>query len=264
MRSCFFQCFGKSILIVIELVQRRKMGNHNIPDIDIQPSARLAKPAKPRSRFSKLTPTRLFIIIPTVLAVILLVCTIYLLATRKARNSVTTVAPKVEEVELADLNTTAPGFYPDKIENKSEDTIYTLLYNESGNLAENPLSISLLTNNTGINIDVNWAIAKDYYSVNIARSGTETFTITTEIPIADLAVLKTLDHAKDSIILLMADGTVEHIPISASLQNRAFISRGKIADLTNIVKFYRVSTGAEDTILVQKASGELFDISKLL
>lgn len=239
------------------------MGNHNIPDIDIQPNAKLARPAKPRSRFSKPTTTKLLVVVPTVIAVILLICTVYLLATRKSRNTAT-VAPKVEEVELSDLDTAAPGFYPDKIENKTAETTYTLLYDESGNQAENPLSISLLKNNSGITIEVNWPIAKNYYGINIARNDIESFIITTEIPVADLAVLKTPDHAKDSVILLMADGTVEHIPISASLQNRAFISRGKIADLTNIVKFYRVSTGAEDTILVQKASGELFDISKLL
>lgn len=240
------------------------MGNHNIStSTNIRSSASLARPAKSRSRFSKLSLTKILIIVPTIFAIILLVCTIYLLATRKARNT-TTVAPKIEEVELSDLDTTAPGFYPDKIKNKTEGITYKLLYNESGNQAENPLSISLLENNSGINIDVNWAIAKDYYGINIARSGTETFTITTEIPIADLAVLRTPDHTKDSVILLMADGTVEYTPISASLQNRAFISHGKIADLTNIVKFYRVSTGTEDTILAQKASGELFDINNLL
>ena len=216
--------------------------------------------ARPRSRF--FTPKKYLIFVPTILAIIFLICTIYLLATRN--KAATTNAPKIANISLSDLSNTTLGFYSDKIKTEANDTTYALTVNTVDNPAKNPLSVSLANDNSGITIDVNWTIAKDFYDINLIRGGAETFELKTDIPIADFTILNTASHANDTIILLMADGTVEYVPISSSLQNRAFYSHGKIKDLENVVKFYHASTGTKDTILVQKTSGELVDIGELL
>ena len=218
--------------------------------------------AKPRSRFSITELKRAIPFISSALAILFLICTIYLLATRN--KQITTVpATSVAKVNLGDLESTTLGFYTDKITNKSSDTTYTLSYSVPGN-PESPLTISLLEDNSGIDVVVNWDAATDFYKINLARSGLETFTIKTELPVADLAILDTPEHKNDLIILLFADGTIEYVSINDSLQNRAFYSYSRVNDLTNIVKLYQVSTGSGNTILVQKASGELTDLTPIL
>ncbi|MBR5621114.1 hypothetical protein IKW75_01355 [Candidatus Saccharibacteria bacterium] len=218
--------------------------------------------AEPRSRFSIPELKKLIPFVTSALAILFLICTIYLLATRNKQAS-TAPTPSIAKVDLSDLENTVPGFYTDKINNKSENTFYRLSYSVPGN-PESPLSITLLEDNSGVDITVAWGVATDFYGVNLIRSGTETFTVKTELPVADFAVLDAPDHKSDAVLLLIADGTVEHISINESLQNRAFYSRGKINDLTNIVKFYHISTESNSTVLAQKASGELIDLAPIL
>lgn len=234
----------------------------NLPEPKIEPSVKPLKQTTPRRRSRFFTPKKYLIFVPTILAAIFLICTFYLLATRNKPAASNT--PKIADISLNDLPNTTLGFYPDKIENKTADEAYTLINNAVENQAENPLSISLSEDNSSISIDVNWSIAKDFYGINLIRGGAETFELKTDIPIADFTILNTASHTNDTIILLMADGTVEYVPIGSSLQNRAFYSHGKIKDLENIIKFYRASTGTKETVLAQQVSGKLIDISGLL
>ncbi len=240
------------------LATRRIPSNRSIPHASLQQDSNLGMAAKPRSRFSVKALKHYVLYVTSILAVLFLVCTIYLLATRNKQTTVPAL-PTHATVSLSDLESTVPGFYSDKI--KSESADYELIESVL-ETNDNPLSASLSKDNNNLKISVNWSSASTIYNLSITRNSEEVFDITSTLPIADFTIFTTTEHENDTIILLMADGTIEFIPIKSSLQNRAFYSHGKIVDLSNIVKFYHANTESGRTVLAQTASGEIYDLSK--
>lgn len=74
----------------------------------------------------------------------------------------------------------------------------------------------------------------------------------------------------ETFLFLMDDGTIEYVPLYPALQDGNFRSRGKLGDIDDIIKFYKVNannpygSGGYLTVLAQRADGTFYDLSQLV
>ena len=116
----------------------------------------------------------------------------------------------------------------------------------------------------------NYAINK-VYSLGWVTSSEEITmenqTITFDQEIADMFIGGFgQDASKDTVLLLMKDGSIEYIPIrKAFINDRMNIkSYGKLAGVSDIIKFYSVNVNGGVSTIAQKADGSFYDLDSIL
>lgn len=202
------------------------------------------------------------------LGVITLILLITTIAVATAKPKVTNTAV-VERVNLDQISTATLGFYTDKIENAAENSTYKMSVTEKNSSGNTILSATINPDNSGVIVNINWEFVSEYYKINVARNDQETFDIKFDKPVADLTIgHPTVESSDNILLLLLADGTIEYVPIAEALQRRAIQSNGKLSDITDVVKFYQAdlteSYETSPTTLVQKTSGEIIDLRRMM
>lgn len=169
------------------------------------------------------------------------------------------------------------GFYPDKIENPTTNTTYSYLVSQKNYAGNTVLDMYINQDNTSVDIYVNWEFVNEYYGLTTQRNDQEKFTITFTQPVAQIIIGRGTQLTSDEIALfLLADGTIEYMPIASSLEYRSLRSFGQLGSMTDIVKFYNAHTtytaseenpdavAYSETVLAQQASGTMYDLRNLL
>lgn len=208
-----------------------------------------------------------------ILALVFLVTTIAI-AVKKPETAVQE-RPQVQSISLSEMESTTLGFFTKKIENPTENAIYKLnadVYNSDDQAV---VSALIIVSNNGIDFTVNWEFAKDYYKLNSSRVDVEMFPIATTQPIADVTIGRASKYVTDDVLLiLMADGTIEYMPIRAALEGYAIKDYGKLGEIKDVVKFYHAQETVKetedssleytDTVLAQQTDGTIIDLRELL
>lgn len=169
-------------------------------------------------------------------------------------------------------------------EAKNLNTSYDMVYSisdsfgvDSANAASRPAfsaSLSLSTNLSSLTI--NWDRAKELYpNLNITKTDLEEFTdLGLSGKPTDL-LLTGFGQAvgEETLFFIMADGTVEYIPLAKAIHNNNIKSHGKLPNVSNVIKFYDGSScpadgfvGCGHQSLAQRADGnyyELYDAVKI-
>lgn len=188
------------------------------------------------------------------------------LAINNNSSSITPYQPAVAQVNLDNMSSKTLGFYADKITNAADDSVYHYGLSQTNTSGNTVLSVNLAQDNKSLTLHINWEFANEFFSTFIPRSDHEQITIAFELPIADLTIGHPTDlHSDDILLIILADGTVEYIPLSQALQYHLFQSYGKIENINNAVKFYQSSItnanySTSPTTLVQSSDGDLTDL----
>lgn len=184
-----------------------------------------------------------------------------------------------EDTTFSNLSASTLGFFPNKIENPAPSTSYIYVVSQKSSTGNTVLSFAIGEETSAVTLDINWEFVNDYYDLSVARTDHETFTIKFSQPVAQVIIGKgTAQNADEVALFLLADGTVEYLPIANCLEYRSFDSYGQLGGLSEVVKFYIANTQASsddsgettvdsqgpETILAQKANGSLFDLKNLL
>ena len=208
-----------------------------------------------------------------VLALVFLITTIAI-AVRKPEAAVQERV-QVQSISLSEMESTTLGFFTTKIKNPTDAAAYRLsrnIYNADDQIV---ISATIIPSNNGVDVAVNWEFVKDYYKVNSSRVDGETFSIVTTQPVADITIGRASKYATDDVLLiLMADGTIEYMPIRAALEGYSIKDYGKLGDVKDVVKFYHVQETVKetedseleytDTVLAQQTDGSIIDLRELL
>ncbi len=199
------------------------------------------------------------------LALVFLVSTIAI-----AVNKPTTTAEGANRTPQSVASMGLLTYDTDKIENRIEGETYKMgqiIRNVDGHQV---IAVFANDDGNGISFEVNWEFANSYYDVNSSRVDQEVFKITMgEESVADLMVGRASDDPRDDVLLiLLANGTVQYMPIRQSLEKYSFKVAGEIAGAANVAKFYRVYETVNDelvgTIMAQQIDGKIIDLRQQL
>jgi len=167
-------------------------------------------------------------------------------------------------------------------EAKNLNTSYNMLYSINSSFGSDGAStlpafssgLSLSTNLSSLTL--NWDLIKTFYpNLNITKSGTEEFTdLGLSGKPTDLLLTGFGQAVGDeTLFFIMADGTIEYIPLAKAIQENNIKSYGKLPNVSNVIKFYDGSscpaegyTGCGHQALAQRADGnyyELYDAVKI-
>lgn len=165
---------------------------------------------------------------------------------------------------------------------KNLNTSYDMLYSISDSFGSDGTAslpafsagLSLSTNLSSLTL--NWDRVKELYpNLHITKTDVEEFTdLGLSGKPTDL-LLTGFGQAvgEETLFFIMADGTVEYIPLAKAVQENKIKSYGKLPNVNNVIKFYDGSscpaegyTGCGHQSLAQRADGnyyELYDAVKI-
>ncbi|MBR3264175.1 hypothetical protein IKF94_03035 [Candidatus Saccharibacteria bacterium] len=197
------------------------------------------------------------------LTLIFLVSTIALAVGKSDSGSSTKQTAVTTPVKTADIS--ALGFSLKKIEGYTDEDTYKfgpVIKSSDGHLV---VASYVNTSGSGASFDVNWEFATSYYNLNATRVDQESFVLLTGETVVDAAIGRaTNEKTDDVLLLLLANGKIQYMPIRESLEKYSFKVYGEIEDVEEIVKFYRayemVNGELTETILVQKTDGTIIDL----
>lgn len=189
--------------------------------------------------------------------------------------------PAITPAIRAEVLSTIPGGLI-LSEAKNLNTSYNMLYSINSSFGSDGTSalpafsagLSLSTNLSSLTL--NWDLIKTFYpNLNITKSSTEEFTdLGLSGKPTDLLLTGFGQAVGDeTLFFIMADGTVEYIPLAKAIQDNNIKSYGKLPNVSNVIKFYDGSscpaegyTGCGHQALAQRADGnyyELYDAVKI-
>ena len=207
-----------------------------------------------------------------VIALIAVVVAIWLAvnqnASKKTDTPVATSTAKQEEI----LSAKTFGFYPKKITNPTADVIYRLGVHRKTSDGNGVFGAYINTENTAVDLYIYWQYIKNYYGVETELTDRELATVTFDQPVADIAIGETGQSVGGDVLLfLMADGTVEYMPVVKALSSRDFKSYGQLAGVADVVKFYHVDAVSDTgdwsgyvTTLAQREDGSIIDLQSFM
>ncbi|MBQ3309668.1 hypothetical protein IJG78_03260, partial [Candidatus Saccharibacteria bacterium] len=192
------------------------------------------------------------------LALIFLVSTIALAVKKPSSTSMTVESSSSSSAEVPAVSTLM--FSTNKISDPISDANYrfgAIVRNADGHQV-----VAAFANNSGsgFTIDVNWEFVAPYYGVNSSRVDQESFKVMTNEVVADMVVGRATNDVKDDVLLLLlANGKVQYMPLRESLEKYSFKIVGEFDDISDAVKFYRVQETVNgetiETTMVQKTDG---------
>lgn len=201
------------------------------------------------------------------LALIFLVSTIALAVKRPSSASITVESSSSSSAEVPAVSTLM--FSTNKISDPISDANYkfgAIVRNADGHQV-----VAVFANNSGsgFTIDVNWEFVAPYYGVNSSRVDQESFKVMTNEVVADMVVGRATNDVKDDVLLLLlANGKVQYMPLRESLEKYSFKIVGEFDDISDAVKFYRVQETVNgetiETTMVQKTDGTIIDMRSQL
>lgn len=201
------------------------------------------------------------------LALIFLVSTIALAVKKPSIGSMTVESSSSSSAEVPTASTLM--FSTNKISDPISDANYkfgAIVRNADGHQV-----VAVFANNSGsgFTIDVNWEFVAPYYGVNSSRVDQESFKVMTNEVVADVVVGRATNDVKDDVLLLLlANGKVQYMPLRESLEKYSFNIVGEFDDISDAVKFYRVQETVNgetiETTMVQKTDGTIIDMRSQL
>lgn len=201
------------------------------------------------------------------LALIFLVSTIALAVKKPSSGSMTVESSSSSSAEVPAVSTLM--FSTNKISDPISDANYKfgpIVRNADGHQV-----VAAFANNSGsgFTIDVNWEFVAPYYGVNSSRVDQESFKVMTNEVVADMVVGRATNDVKDDVLLLLlANGKVQYMPLREILEKYSFKIVGEFDDISDAVKFYRVQETVNgetiETTMVQKTDGTIIDMRSQL
>lgn len=167
-----------------------------------------------------------------------------------------------------DITAETFGFYPGKIINPSADVIYRLGVHRITNDGNGVFGAYISTDNSAVDLYIYWSYITSYYGLTTEKTDRELAKISFEQPVVDIAIGETGQNVSGDVLLfLLADGTVEYLPVVKALTNNDFRSYGQLAGVTDVVKFYRVDAVSDTgdwqgyaSTLAQRDDGSIVDL----
>lgn len=196
------------------------------------------------------------------LALIFLVSTIAL-AVKKPNTGSFTIENNNPSVEIPAASTLM--YSTSKIADPVNDANYrfgAVVKNDDGHQV-----VAAYTNSpaSGLSLEVKWEFVAPYYTVNSSRVDQETFKVLTNEVVADMIIGRATNDRKDDVLLLLlANGKIQYLPLRESLEKYSFKIVGEFDDVADVVKFYRVQETVNgetiETVMAQKTDGTIIDL----
>ncbi|MBR5408784.1 hypothetical protein IK112_02435 [Candidatus Saccharibacteria bacterium] len=177
----------------------------------------------------------------------------------------TTIVDKTAEVETF-------GFYTDKIANPTPDVIYRLSVHRATNDGNGVFGAYINADNTAVDLYIYWSYISNFYNISTDLTERELKTISFNQPVIDLTIGETgQDVNGDVLLFLLADGSVEYMPIVDALEKHSLKSYGQLAGVADVIKFYRVDAVGDTgdwrgyiSTLAQRKDGSIIDLQNFM
>ncbi len=177
----------------------------------------------------------------------------------------TTIVDKTAEVETF-------GFYTDKIANPTPDVIYRLSVHRATNDGNGVFGAYINADNTAVDLYIYWSYISNFYNISTDLTERELKTISFNQPVIDLTIGETgQDVNGDVLLFLLADGSVEYMPIVDALEKHSLKSYGQLAGVADVIKFYRVDAVGDTgdwrgyiSTLAQRKDGSILDLQNFM
>ncbi|MBR2588770.1 hypothetical protein IKE84_00250 [Candidatus Saccharibacteria bacterium] len=250
--------------------QRQMQANSNFQ----APTAHTPTPKMPSHSSKNNINTNLVILSVSlgVIALVAIVVSVWLLVNQSTSTKVETPTKVATTVANDPVSAETFGFYPKKITNPTSDVIYRLGVHRSTADGNGVFGAYINTSNSAVDLYIYWSYIANYYGVTTENAERELATITFDQPVADIVIGETGQSVGGDVLLfLLADGTVEYMPVVKALQNRDFRSYGQLAGVSDVVKFYHVDAVSDTgdwsgyvTTLAQREDGSIIDLQSFM
>lgn len=215
------------------------------------------------------------VILSVVLGVIALIATvvsIWLLVNRSSTKKTETVTTTNQTVKEDTVSAKTFGFYQSKITNPTAEVIYRLGVHRSNNDGNGVFGAYISTDNSQVDLYIYWNYIAGYYGVPTENTNRELATLTFDQPVVDIIFGETGQSVSGDVLLfLLADGTVEYMPVAKALLSHDFRSFGQLAGVEKVVKFYHVDAVSDTgdwsgyvTTLAQREDGSIVDLQSFM
>ena len=209
-----------------------------------------------------------------IIALIAIVVAVWLLVNRNQTPKATTPTTTTTSTTTQTEPVTAKnfGFYPSKITNPTSEVIYRLGVHRSTADGNGVFGAYINTSNTAVDLYIYWQYIANYYGVTTDKTERALATISFSQPVVDIVIGETGQSVGGDVLLfLLADGTVEYMPVVKALESQNFKSYGQLAGVKDVVKFYHVDAVSDTgdwsgyvTTLAQRDDGSIVDLQSFM